>query len=57
MVSTVDEKFLYVNKMETISKTNSKIIKIDLSNLSTETIFEGKIFLKNIKMGVILMEW
>ena len=40
---SVDEKFLYVNKMgRPFSKTNSKIIKIDLSNLSTEIIFEGK---------------
>ena len=38
-----DEKFLYVNKMgRPFSKTNSKIIKINLSNLSSETIFEGK---------------
>lgn len=36
-------KFLYVNKMgRPFSKTDSKIIKIDLSNLSSETIFEGK---------------
>ena len=38
-----DEKFLYVNKMgRPFSKTNSKIIKINLLNLSSETIFEGK---------------
>ena len=49
---SVDEKFLYVNKMgRPFSKTNSKMIKINLSNLSTETIFEGKNLFEKYKDG------
>ena len=37
-----DEKFLYVNKMgPPFSNTSSKIIKIDLETLESETLYEG----------------
>ena len=47
-----DEKFLYVNKMgKPFSSTKSKILKIDLSNLGVETLFEGEDLFEKYKDG------
>ena len=47
-----DEKYLYVNKMGIpFSRSNSRILKINLDNLETETFFEGRELFEKFKDG------
>ena len=47
-----DEKYLYVNKMGIpFSTSNSRILKINLDNLETETFFEGRDLFEKFKDG------